>query len=248
MTYEYFASLYDRLMNEAPYDEWVDFFSEGVERLYPKARNVLDLACGTGEISVRLYERGLAVTGVDLSDEMLSVANAKAESYGFSIPFFQQDMRGLEGLGPFDVVVSFCDSLNYLESDQDVRQTFQSVFDVLHPNGLFLFDVHSVGKMDDFVGKTFASNEEEIAYIWNSFQGEKEHSVEHELTFFVRDSNTGLYERFDELHRQRTFPVEQYVRWLKETGFIVRKVSGDFTDQMVTDRTERVFFTVQKPK
>ncbi|WAA11523.1 class I SAM-dependent DNA methyltransferase [Fervidibacillus halotolerans] len=248
MTYEYFASLYDRLMKEAPYEKWMDFFAKGISRFLPETKDVLDLACGTGEVSVRLYERGFTVTGVDVSEEMLAIAHNKAESKGFTIPFFQQDMRNLESIGPFDVVISFCDSLNYLQTEEDVYKTFQSVFDVLQPNGLFLFDVHSVGKIREFIGNTFADNDDEISYIWNSFPGEASNSVEHELTFFVYDHHTGLYERYDELHKQRTFTIEQYVQWLEETGFVVREVSGDFADQMVTEQTERIFFTAQKPK
>ncbi|HEY9576934.1 MAG TPA: class I SAM-dependent methyltransferase, partial [Pseudobacillus sp.] len=105
MTYERFARVYDFLMEDAPYEKWLDFFQRHVSKL--PGRNVLDLACGTGELTWRLAEAGWNVTGVDLSDSMLFAARQKAEAKKLSIPLFQQDMRDLEGLGQFDAITIF---------------------------------------------------------------------------------------------------------------------------------------------
>lgn len=247
MIYEKSACLYDALMEDAPYDRWLDFFLTQQKKWHPEAKTVLDLACGTGEITIRLQKKGFDVTGVDLSVDMLTVAQHKAMEAGFTIPFYEQDMSRLEGLGPFDIVVIFCDSLNYLETEEQFIATFERVYDVLNENGLLLFDVHSPYKIENgYIGKTFAYNGDDIAYIWNCFPGPYPDSVEHELTFFVYDEGTKQYERYDELHRERTFPVEQYEKWLTDCGFTIRSITGDFTDEGFTDRTERVFFTVQK--
>ena len=80
-------------------------------------KKLLDLACGTGEMTVELAQHGFDVSGIDLSDEMLFIAQEKAASLGLSIPFYQQNMAELEGLGKFDCVTIFCDSLNYLQNE-----------------------------------------------------------------------------------------------------------------------------------
>ena len=110
---------------------------------------------------------------------------------------------------------------------------------------MFLFDVHSTHKIDHvFQSQTFADAAEDISLIWNAFPGEAANSVEHELTFFIRTEN-GLYERFDELHQQRTFPPDLYKKWLNEAGFI-EAVTADFTNDAPTNESERIFFKAKK--
>lgn len=247
MSYEKFAFLYDALMQEAPYDQWVAFTENKLKEYGLDGRRMLDLACGTGELSIRFAQKGFEVTGVDLSAEMLSVAQMKIEEKGLSIPLFQQDMAELEGLGPFDFVTIYCDSLNYLQTEEQVKKTFSRVYDSLKTGGALFFDVHSVVKISNgFIDQTFTLNEDELAYIWNSFPGEYPNSVEHELSFFVLDEQSGKYDRFDELHFQRTYPIEQYVAWLEEAGFQQIELTADFTNQQPHPDSERIFFSARK--
>lgn len=245
--YEKFAMFYDALMADAPYDQWVEFFLEMQKKWCPDAKTVLDLACGTGEMSVRLAKLGFQVTGVDLSTDMLTMAQQKASEEGLFIPFFEQNMSDLDVPGPFDIIIILCDSLNYLEQETEVIETFRRCRQFLKDHGILLFDVHSPYKIEKgFIGNTFAYNGEEIAYIWNCFPGEYPYSVEHELIFFVFDENDGKYERFDEWHKERTFPVEQYSEWLRQSGFTIRAITGDFSNKPVHEQSERIFFTAQK--
>jgi SAM-dependent methyltransferase len=247
MSYERFAYLYDQLMQDVPYDEWVSIAEAYKEKHQVNGMKLLDLACGTGELSVRFAQKGFEVTGADLSTDMLSVAQSKAQALSLPIQFFQQDMTELDDLGEFDIIGIFCDSLNYLEDEQAVRKTFKGVHRLLKKGGLFLFDVHSLYKMDQiFADATFTWDEEEITYIWNSFKGDGVHSVEHELTFFVRDDLSGKYDRVDELHFQRTYPEESYVKWLMEAGFTGVEITGDYTLMPPEPTSERLFFAMKK--
>jgi SAM-dependent methyltransferase len=247
MSYEHFAYLYDELMKDAPYEEWVRFLKERANTYEVNGQTLLDLGCGTGELSIRLAREGFKVTGVDLSGDMLAVAHAKAAEAGVSIPFFEQNMADLEGQGEFDIITIFCDSLNYLPSEEDVIQTFLNVFQHLKDQGIFLFDVHSLYKINEvFINQTFALNDDKIAYIWNSFPGETENSVEHELSFFVLDEQTEKYDRYDELHFQQTFPIHQYTSWLTEAGFELLEVCADFTNDTPQVESERIFFVARK--
>lgn len=247
MSYGKFAYLYDQLMEDAPYDSWVELIIQKVEKFSVTGKKLLDLACGTGQLSIRLGKQGYDVTGVDLSGDMLAVAQVKAEQNGLRIPFYQQNMAELEGFGEFDIIGIFCDSLNYLETESEVKATFQRVHGHLKDDGLFIFDVHSIYKMMQiFMNQTFAENDEEISYIWHSYQGEYPNSVEHELSFFVLEEATGKYDRYDELHFQRTYPVESYEGWLRECGFELLEVSADFEDAAPGSQAERIFFICRK--
>lgn len=247
MTYERFAYVYDELMKDAPYEKWLMILAAKLEQYGIGGRKVLDLACGTGEMTVELAQHGFEVTGVDLSDEMLLVANEKAVKLGLSIPLFQQNMAELEGLGQFDCVTIFCDSLNYLRDEEDIVKTFSRVHEHLKDGGLFMFDIHSLYKMEEiFSDHTFAVNGEEVSYIWDCFPGEEPYSVEHDLSFFVRDDESGLYDRFDELHYQRTYPVEQYKKWLEQAGFTVSEILADLEEAPLVTETERILFVASK--
>lgn len=246
MTYERFALVYDQLMNDFPYDKWLDLIIRKKQKYGVTGDNFLDLACGTGELSVRLSEAGFHVTGVDLSENMLSIAQMKGESKGQKIDFYQQNMVELELDKKFDLIGIFCDSLNYLLKEDDVKKTFKNVFSHLEKGGLFFFDVHSLYKIREiFLNQTFTYDDYAVCYIWNCFQGEYENSVDHELTFFVEDG-TGRYERFDESHSQRTFSVETYQHWLEEAGFKLLEVLDGFSDEKPREETERVMFIAMK--
>ncbi len=244
--YRSFALLYDELMNDVPYNNWIDYVEKMMKKYGNGGNRFLDIGCGTGAISIPLAKKGFNVTGIDLSEDMLAVANRKSEQSGVSVAYFLQDMREFEGFKPFDCIGIFCDSLNYLVIEEDVKQTFQNVFHYLVPGGLFLFDVHSLYKIEElFIGQSYCSNGDDIAYIWNCFEGETPYSVEHELTFFVKQNR--LYERFDELHYQRAFPISQYKQWLEVIGFNVLEITADFTEKSPWETAERIFFVVRRP-
>jgi predicted TPR repeat methyltransferase len=247
MSYNRFANVYDELMKDVPYDLWVERFMEQIQKLQKDCKTVLDIGCGTGELSIRFSNRGFNVTGVDLSDEMLMIASEKASRYGVNIPFYQQDMKELEGLGKFDAAVIFCDSLNYLSNEDDVKSTFRRVHEHLTDRGLFMFDVHSIYKMEHlFHNQTYAIADEDVSYIWNCFEGEQQYSVEHELTFFIRDQEADFYQRFDELHKQRTFDVDLYKQWLNDAGFDLLEILSDLENLPLNESTERVLFVAKK--
>ncbi|QOY36214.1 class I SAM-dependent DNA methyltransferase [Anaerobacillus isosaccharinicus] len=246
MNYGKFAYLYDELMTDAPYEQWVSFVLDIMKNTGNYHRQILDVGCGTGNIAIPLSKHGLQVTAVDLSEEMLFVAKEKSDAAKAEVQFFQQDMRELEGLGEFDVVISLCDCINYLNNEQEINVTFQRISHHLKKNGLFIFDVHSIHKVEAiFTGHTFAHNGQEISYIWECFAGEEEYSVDHDLSFFV-ENEEGMYERYDEFHKQRTYTIETYEKALKNSGFEVISITGDFSLETLEENAERWFFVTKK--
>lgn len=247
MSYGKFAYLYDDLMSDVPYDQWVELVNKASETYQVPGKRLLDLACGTGSLSIKFAEEGYDVTGIDLSEDMLMVAHSKASDQGYAIQFYQQNMAEFEGLGKYDIIGIFCDSLNYLQTEKEVFDTFLRVHQHLSDHGLFIFDVHSLYKiMQVFMNQTFALNDEEISYIWHSYQGEHPNSVEHDLSFFVHDPDSGQYDRYDELHFQRTFPINVYKDWLKKAGFEVLRINADFEETEPQMHSERIFFICRK--
>ncbi|MDQ0231568.1 class I SAM-dependent DNA methyltransferase [Metabacillus malikii] len=247
MIYQGFAYIYDHLMEDAPYDDWITLIEKAIIAYHPDVRKILDVGCGTGAITLRLAEKQFDVTGVDISEDMLTVAQSKLADNHVQSTFLLQDMRELTGFdNAFDLVTICCDSLNYLENEADIQSTFSRVYTQLAAGGLFIFDVHSVYKITDiFPNEFFAEQDEDISYIWKSYCGEHQNSIEHDMTFFVNQDD--YYVRYDELHYQRTYSVEQYSAWLEAASFEILRICGDFDfNQTPTSTTERVFFVARK--
>ena len=246
MSYSKFAKVYDELMQNVPYEKWVCFFEEKMDKYQIQGKSVLDVGCGTGELAVHLSRKGYKVTGVDLSEEMLAIANDKFSTRGVSVELYEQDMRELEGLGKFACVQIVCDSLNYLKDLDEVKTTFSRVSEHLADNAIFIFDVHSVWKMQNqFNDQTYAENGEDVSFIWQALEGDEPNSVTHDLTFFILDKKTGQYERFDEYHEQRTFTVDDYSKVLHSAGFELLEIAGDFGESEI-ETAERILFVAKK--
>jgi SAM-dependent methyltransferase len=245
-SYRALAYLYDRFMEEAPYADWVEYAEAEWGSKQNLPLTVVDLACGTGTLSVLLAKAGYQVIGIDLSEEMLAVASEKAREQKLSLVLYQQDMRSFVLAQQVDAIICFCDSLNYLTSSIDVQQTFGRVYEALMPGGKFLFDMHSLQKINHvFANHTFAYSDEDISYIWQC-EHEGIDQVAHDLTIFVKEGE--LYRKFEELHVQKGYAQKEVVKWLGEAGFFDIQVSSEFGKKSAERKSERLFFSCTKPQ
>lgn len=226
------------------YDQWLDF----VEQELPKTTGqILDLACGAGRLAVMLAQNGYQVSGVDLSEEMLALAEMHAREANLAIPFMQGNMLDLSALGQYSAVTCFADSFCYLQDEAQVLQAFKEVYQHLENDGKFIFDVITPYQTDEvYPGYMYNYTTEDQAFIWSSFTDEFEHSAVHELTFFVWNEALASYERVSEIHHERTYELEVYQRLLTQAGFKDITVSADFGKGELTLETTRWFFSCHK--
>lgn len=246
--YQNFALLYDDLMKDAPYDQWIDFTEHFIKGKH--VGKIVDLGCGTGEITVRLAQKYRHVYGVDLSDAMLAIAEQKALER--NVPhtmWVKQDIRHLSGFEDVDLCISYCDVINYIVELKDIQSVFINVHRSLNDGGLFIFDVHSLNYVESsLVNRTFAYKDDEIVYIWNCEEGDVEGEMFHDMTFFYKKDDGPKYERFDELHHQRTYDVETYANLLRKAKFSKIAFYSDFSVEKPFSETdsERIFIVAQK--
>lgn len=246
MIYANFASVYDRLMQDVPYDRWVENLGEIFRRYGIGGGKVLDLGCGTGNVAVPLAQKGYRVTALDLSPEMLSLAEQKAREAGVKIIFTCQDMREMVVPGEFDLVISMCDSMNYLLADGELRQVFARAAGVLRDGGFLVFDLNSAHKLEKVFGeKTYTLVDEDVAYVWENDYDPGERVCHMHLTFFVRRGN-GLFERFVEEHRERAYTIDEVQQALGEAGFRLTGILAEDTLEPPEPDTERIYFIAQK--
>lgn len=243
--YQNFAAVYDELMSDIPYNRYAELLELAVGTSFAHTK-LLDIGCGTGLLAVQLAKKGAEVIGIDISPSMLEVAKARAASLCLPIHFEQQSMQQLTGFSNIDAAVISIDSINYVIEKEDVTETFRRIYQALRKGGVLLFDVHSTYKMDEiFLDGPFTFDNERIAYIWETEEAEWIHSVYSELAFFVR-TTSGQYERFDEVHLQRTWPVHEYVHMLTSVGFEIERIFADWEDEPPSEESERIFFQVRK--
>ena len=246
--YTAFAAVYDRLMQSVDYDGWAEYYAQLLRRCHIESGSVCECACGTGSLTVRLQRLGYAMTGIDLSQEMLSVAARKAREHGVMIPFVRQDMRRLTLHKRQQAVLCTCDGLNYLTTPDQARQFFRAAFAALKPGGALIFDLSSPYKLQNTLGDSaLGSQEEDIAYIWQNAWHPRTHTVDMRLSIFVRGAD-GRYERLEERQRQRAHSREELTQYLTEAGFTGIRFYGDRTLRAPTAKEARWHVTAMRPK
>lgn len=261
--YTDFAEVYDELMDDTPYEEWCGFLvglfqkygaaadnvgavsKQTAENLRQERNTILDLGCGTGTLTELLARRGYDMIGVDNAQEMLQIAIEKRERSGLDILYLLQDMRELELYGTVGAVVSVCDSLNYLLAEEDIVQTFERVNNYLYPQGLFIFDFNTVYKYAVVIGDaTIAENREDCSFIWENYYHEEQEINEYDLTVFVAEG--ALFRRFQEVHYQRGYRLEQMRDFLRQAGLSFVAAMDADTHEDVTEESGRIYVVARK--
>jgi len=246
--YTDFAYLYDEFMEDVPYDEWAEFLSSLLNAYGSSVKSVLDLGCGTGTLTRLLAKKGYDVTGVDYSQDMLSVASEKTLSEDLDILYINQDMRSLELLEKYDAVVSLCDCINYLILDEDIVDCFKAVRKSLVKDGLFIFDFNTIYKYETVIGDTtIAENRENCSFIWENFYSSEDHINEYDVTFFTRigdddsDLSEGIFKRFSEVHIQRGYSLEEMKGFLLEAGLSFVAALDEENHKEAHEKSERIY-------
>ena len=247
--YEKVARIYDYLMQSVDYQAFADYMEALCRRFGWQPRTILDLACGTGGSTLPLAARGYKVWGLDISGEMLASAREKAQRQGLPVEFMEADMRSFTLPRPVDLAVIFQEGLNYLLTPGDVREAFASVYRALVPGGLFIFDLHTLPLLpaSTGAGETAMAEEEDFTLIWESRYLAKESVWEIALTGFIRQASSGLYERFQETHRERHYPPGEIEGLLEEAGFILEDIFKAFTFERDLE-ARRLYVVARKGK
>lgn len=236
--YTVLPAFYDRL-NHADYDRYAVFLDEVFRRYgVKKGTLVLDLACGTGSMTLRLSDLGYDLVGVDLSREMLAVAYERAADAGKQLLFLQQDMRELELYGTVGATVCCLDSLNYLTRTDDLARCFASVHWYSDPDALFVFDLNTPYQLQYGYGAHDCIMEEDgILLAWRSVYHAGNRCCDFDLSFFCENPN-GTYTRMDEHQTERAYADRTVITLLKRAGFELLSVVGDtdFAPPTPTDR------------
>lgn len=244
-SYGIFADFYDALTLNVDYKERARYIVDTLKSLNHDMGLTLDLACGTGKLTLELKKLGVDVYGADASEDMLSVAYEKAVEEGFGdMLFLCQKMQELDLYGSIDTCVCTLDSINHMTDIADVKKTFERVSLFMNKGGYFLFDVNTVYKHREVLGdNTFVYDLDEVYCVWENSLKEN-NIVDIDINFFV--PNGELYERYEESFSERAYTENELTDMLKGAGFEVVKRFGDMTDKVPSDDEQRVIYIAKK--
>ena len=244
--YKGFAEVYDRLTSDIEYAKWADYLESAFLKFGRKPSLVLDLGCGTGNITLELARRGYDMIGVDLSCDMLSKAWEKSRESGLNILFLNQDMCSFELYGTVDAVVCMLDSINYITGGEDLIRVFKGVKNYLNPGGIFIFDVNSEYKLSSLMpDATYYELNDDISWIWHNTYDIDKRLCTFDLTFFAQNRDN-LYERFDEKHVEKAYSQEEIKEALCRAGLRFLGEFGNLGFDPPSKDEQRLFYIARK--
>lgn len=241
-----FARFYDILQQEVDYREIADFYCVKIHEMGGKKDGVLlDLACGTGSLSVLFAQKGYDVVGVDASDQMLSAALNKPHD---NIRYLCQSMEELDLPVMADVTVCALDSINHLPDLEAISAAFQRVWRFTNPGGVFLFDINTPYKHREILGdNAFVFDYDELYAVWQNELDQEDElcRVDMYLDFFAKEK--GLYRRYEDFLSEIAPAPELICEMLKQCGFTEISACGYLTGEAPHERSDKLLIAAKRP-
>ena len=242
--YHELAQSYDRLTNDVDYEATVDFYYEILKREGLRPRTAVDLACGTGSVTAILAKKGLQVTGVDMSEEMLTVAQQKAPELDNQPRFVCQPLQELRLPRGVDMTVCALDSLDYITDPKDCKEAIRRVYKALNPGGIFIFDVNTPEKLRAMDGQVFLDEDDDVYCVWRGEFDEQTNICSYGMDLFQRRG--AVWERSFEEHCEYAYSAQQLTGYLKAAGFTHIRVYADRLFEAPREGEQRIYIKARK--
>lgn len=244
-----FAYYYDMLTENVDYESRCEYICNLLAENGVGKGILLDLACGTGTMSMLLSDKGYDVIGVDASEDMLSVAQEKKMESGKDIMFLCQRMEELDLFGTINAAVCTLDSINHITDEKTVKKVFSKVSLFMEDKGLFLFDVNTPYKHREILGdNTFIYDMDDVYCVWQNSTDKDTLLTEVSLDIFEKDTEEedDVYYRYSEEFSEKGYELSEIEKWLTENKFEVLGVFEEMTKKAVSGNTQRAVFLARK--
>ena len=244
--YGFFSSVYDTLTENVNYAARADYIADLLADNGIKGGILLDLACGTGTLSIEMSKKGFEVIGVDASADMLSVAMNNAYEADRNILFLCQPMQQLDLYGTINAAICTLDSINHLTDPDDVQATFDKVSLFTEPGGVFVFDVNTVFKHREILAdNTFVYDMDDVYCVWQNSLDSATDTVQIDLDIFEQVDD-GIYERMQESFCERAYALPLLKEMLGKAGFETVAVYDELSREEPKENSERLFIVARK--
>jgi len=248
--YTTFAEYYDNYMSHVNYEDWVDFILSHYNKKNGKSpTKILELACGSANVSSRLVKKGLDVDASDISSKMLKIASDKA----FAPNLYQHNMLDEIPYKNYDLILLLFDSINYLKDIKQVKIILDNVHNAMSDHGTFIFDITTLKNCENhFNGFLNVEDEEDKTFIHKSDFEQSSGFQTTELTFFKKKGF--MYERFDEKHEQKIFRVSELINCIENSQLKLTGIYNignnenliEHNSKILESNFSRLFFILSK--
>lgn len=243
--YEALAFSYDSLTQDIPYEQMLSYMEALLQRHGRHPETVLDLACGTGSMSVLLAQKGYRVLAADLSEDMLAMAWEKAAELEENRPYFIcQPMEELQLPEPVDWIVCCLDSMNYVTQPEKCCEAIKRCYQALTPGGVMIFDINSAEKLKGLDGQVFLDENEDTYCVWRAEFDEEENICYYGMDIFQLEGDAWL--RSFEEHAEYAYSTEELTQFLRKAGFETVELYGDRRFEAPGAGEQRIYFYAQK--
>lgn len=237
--YAYLAKWFEYLNDDCGYEQWSQYLIDKLSDF--SLVSGLDMGCGGGWFTRAFQRHGYAMTGMDISAEMLDFAQETALLEGVRSEYIWGDIAKTKLPSRFDFVTAINDCINYIPKSK-LGAAFKNVRGGLRKGGIFLFDISSARKFKEKIANTVSADDrDDITYL--SFNREEEDGVTMDVTLFVKRAD-GAFERLDETHRQYLYTEEEITAALAQNGFEVLEVEGYLGEDKT--QSDRIVFLARK--
>ena len=242
--YHALATSYDRLTSDVDYAAVVAFYQQILDSEGLQPKTAVDLACGTGSVALLLAKKGIRVTAVDMAEDMLTVAYAKAADMENPPAFVCQKLQQLRLPKGVDLAVCALDSLDYILDPDDCAEAIRRVYKVLNPGGIFIFDVNTPEKLRAMDGQVFLDEDDDVYCVWRGQFDELTNICSYGMDLFQRSGDA--WQRSFEEHKEYAYTITQLTEFLKAAGFTDIRVFGDRRMAAPEKDEQRVYFKARK--
>lgn len=225
-------------MSDFPYQRWGDFIVSKIDVQKP----TIELACGTGNLTLELHKKGIDIQGMDIDENMLAMARQKAMEEDMEIEFYLQDMIEADLTG-FSNVLCPCDGINSLLTESELRMFFKNI--ALQLTGTLIFDFSTTEKLSSLHNEIYYEDHPDITYFWDSEFDEETDQISLNLTFFEKLKN-GHYKREDLSIVQQGLTISYIKALVEDYGFKIEGIYEDYYNKEATNESHRVVFICKK--
>ena len=242
--YHTLAVSYDRLTADVNYEAIVAFYDEILRKEGISPKSAVDLACGTGSVALLLAKKYERVIGVDLSEEMLTVAFQKVVEADVNVQFTCQSLQQMRLPRAVDLAVCALDGLDYILDPADCKEAIRRVYKALNPGGIFIFDVNTPEKLRAMDAQVFVDEDDDVFCLWRGEFDEETNICSYGMDLFQREGEC-WYRSFEE-HKEYAYTVQQLTGFLKAAGFTHIRVYADGKMEAPGAGEQRIYFSARK--
>ena len=231
-----YSQYYDLLYSDKDYKGEVKYIDGLIKEYVPHAKTLLDMGCGTGKHAQMLCDSGYLVHGVDLSEDMLKIAEKRVDGREGKLSFSYSDVKDLQLDKKFDVITSLFHVMSYQAGNEDVLEMLGTAMKHLGPNGVFIFDFwYGPAVLTDLPQvrvKRLENDNMKVTRIAEPVLFPNQSLVDVNYDVFIEDKKNNSILEQTEVHRMRYFFETELASMCEESEFkVIKKYSWMSSDE-----------------